>query len=125
MGSERSHVDKYLCTVCGHRHSNGWYCKHSIDAKDAEIERLKAALAGSDKLVETLCEQARLAVEKETLLNAQLSASEEFRKSLTERFRRKDDDPGDSPGFIKWVVYLREGHRLFSKADAASTLEAP
>ncbi len=42
MGSERTHVDKYLCTVCGHRHSNGWYCKHSIDAKDAEIERLKA-----------------------------------------------------------------------------------
>lgn len=44
MGSERTHVDKYLCTVCGHRHSNGWYCKHSIDAKDAEIERLKAEL---------------------------------------------------------------------------------
>ena len=49
MGSERTHVDKYLCTVCGHRHSNGWYCKHSIDAKDAEIERLKAQLAASEE----------------------------------------------------------------------------
>lgn len=39
---ERSKVDKYLCTVCGHRHSNGWYCKHSIDAKDATIAALRA-----------------------------------------------------------------------------------
>lgn len=57
---ERSKVDKYLCTVCGHRHSNGWYCKHSIDAKDATIAELRAEVERL-KAVETILDPKRAA----------------------------------------------------------------
>lgn len=95
MGSERTHVDKYLCTVCGHRHSNGWYCKHSIDAKDAEIDRLKAENQRYERLFTSreqdhkeLCErydqlEAENAILKAQLSTAQMSAIEHQAKYVT------------------------------------------
>lgn len=87
----------------------------------AEIERLKAQLAGSDKLIETLCEQARLAVEKEMLLNAQLAASEEKRKVLARECLAWREHKGIN--VLSTLDYPIR--KAWEAVDAAKALEAP
>lgn len=106
MPRERSHVDKYLCTVCGHRHSNGWYCKHSIDAKDATIARLEYENAGLRARAEGLARECQAWRECD--------------------IARANDDSGIEPSGLSEASYSLS--RIMAKTDAAGWLkpkEAP
>ena len=113
---ERSKVDKYLCTVCGHRHSNGWYCKHSIDAKDATIAELRAEVERLKEILEANSVNPNQMVLNSDSRDAELTQLREDRRVLA-----CEVDRSRSEMACRGILEMREGrwHVLRDDGDGS------